>query len=87
MNTLHKQEGHTCVDNSIVPCSACVAAQPVLHPEHGYYKPAINCMYCGQILRWFQGRLIGEDGSTLCSVAASTTYDKAMHDYVVTRGC
>lgn len=86
MNTLHKHPGHTCVDGNM-PCPACVAASiPVPHPEHGYYRPVINCMYCGQVLRWFEGRLVGDDGSTLCYSAITSTWNKAMHAHVVARG-
>lgn len=69
MNTLHKQEGHTCVDNSIVPCSACVAAQPVLHPENGYYRPTtvLTCVFCSQTLkRLSDGVLVDDNGATFC---------------------
>lgn len=40
MNTLYTHPAHTCVDRPTLPCPACIAAQLVLHPEHGYYKPS-----------------------------------------------
>lgn len=40
MNALYTHPAHTCVDQPMLPCPACVATQPVLHPEHGYLRPS-----------------------------------------------